>query len=798
MLAAVAAPVVVLDAAGQIWHANPSAASLLGRPLTDLTGRTWRDLGTSPATAARLDEGRQAVLMTGAPTTLVAPLPGSPPERRATYTLARLAGADNGLDAVVVTLHPLPPDAPWTPEETRLADLFALAPVAIVIRRLDSVIASWNPAAEHLYGWTADEAVGQIAYELLHTQFPLPLKRLEELLIRDGRWDGELRRRRRDGSQVIVATRWALERDADGQPVRVIEITQDITEQRRAEQRFGASVENPMDAFGIHTAVRDAGGQIVDFRIEYVNDAACHINGLTRDQQVGHTLLEILPVHARTGLLDAYRRVVETGTPLMTQVLEHGDESGARCLRRAFDIRAARLGDGVVATWRDVTEQLQAEDERADLLASAQAARREAERAQQRQAFLASASAQLADSLDYAATLGKIARLAVPSFADWCVVDMVDDDGAIQIVAVAHPDPEKEALIHELRRRYPPDPQAPYGLPRVLRAGENAFYPAIPSAWRESAARDAEHLRLMQALDARSSICVPLRARGRILGALTLVLSGSRRQHTEEDLAVAEDLAGRCALALDNAQLFSQVERALRERERFLASAAHDLRNPLTTIRMITQGLRRRLRRVAPPDALSHIENLELVDAAARRMAAIINELLDVARLETGAGLDLSLAETDLVALVSAIVAEHQAATRQRRIHVATTVPELTGLWDAVRLERVLSNLLSNAIKYSPAESLVVVVVGREEHEAVLRVRDQGLGIPAADIPRLFQRFHRGRNVEDSVAGVGLGLWGVRQIVTQHGGTITIESQEGAGTTVTVRLPRSPAGPGEG
>jgi signal transduction histidine kinase len=185
-------------------------------------------------------------------------------------------------------------------------------------------------------------------------------------------------------------------------------------------------------------------------------------------------------------------------------------------------------------------------------------------------------------------------------------------------------------------------------------------------------------------------------------------------------------------------------------------------------------------------------------------MGQQLDELLDAARLEAGQPLELRRAPTDAVALARRVAAEQQATTERHRVRVETALSELTGAWDAVRLGRVLDNLLANAIKYSPAGGEVVVTVAREDDPAgedgavgawaVLAVTDLGLGIPAADLPRIFERFRRAGNVAGRIGGTGIGLASARQLVEQHGGALTAESVEGAGSTFTVRLPL--AGPG--
>jgi len=412
--------------------------------------------------------------------------------------------------------------------------------------------------------------------------------------------------------------------------------------------------------------------------------------------------------------------------------------------------------------------------------------------ARRRLMFLAEASAHLASSLDYETTLRRVARLAVPEIADWCVVDTIDDDGSVRLLAVAHVDPAKEALVRELRRRYPPDPHARYGLQRVLSTGQPELYSEVQVSWRQAAARDADHLRLMQALDSRSSMCVPLRARGQTLGAVTFVCASSGRRYGPADVTLAQDLADRCALALDNARLHGQLQDTLTTREMFLASLAHDLRTPLTASMGYAQMLRRAVSR--PNHRLARDRLAEwagIIEANAARAAGLLDELLDIARLEGGQTLNLERRSTNLVALVTSVVDAYQLGTTRHQLTVESDQPQLVGDWDPVRLTRVLDNLLGNAVKYSPDGGSIDVHISSDGPWAIVAVTDNGLGIPDAEQARVFEQFYRGQSVAERVAGSGVGLAGARHIVEQHGGTISVESQEGVGSTFTVRLPRN-------
>lgn len=258
-----------------------------------------------------------------------------------------------------------------------------------------------------------------------------------------------------------------------------------------------------------------------------------------------------------------------------------------------------------------------------------------------------------------------------------------------------------------------------------------------------------------------------------------------RRQAEEErDRLLAESQTAR-----------AMAESALSDREDLVSVITHDLRNPLALIKVAAQLARRQLAR---PDGLDPERlrgQLDGIEAAAGKMAAMLGEMLDVARLNRGGALDLSRAPANLGTLAAAVVAEHDKAAPGHTLTVEDHDSALMGEWDAARIERVIANLVSNAIKYSPAGGPVTLTLDREHDgagdHARLVVRDHGLGIPEKDVEHIFERFYRATNVAGRIRGTGLGLAGARDIVEQHGGTLTIASEEGAGTSVTVRLPLS-------
>jgi signal transduction histidine kinase len=294
-------------------------------------------------------------------------------------------------------------------------------------------------------------------------------------------------------------------------------------------------------------------------------------------------------------------------------------------------------------------------------------------------------------------------------------------------------------------------------------------------------------------LPVRSYLAAPVVSRsGEVLGGLFFghAEPGVFSERAERILV---GIAGQAAIAIDNARLYQQAQRAVSLRDEFLAAASHDLKNPLAAIKGIAQLLRRRARRMSAPEAQGFADGLQRIDSTITRMTHLIDTLLDITRVQMGQPLPLDRRPLDLVALARQAAEEQQQATQRHDIRVDTAVPELVGVWDAARLERLLANLLGNAVKYSPDGGEITLSVRAEaqagEPWAVLVVQDRGLGIPAADLPRIFERFRRGGNVEGQIGGTGIGLVAVRQVVEQHGGEISVDSQEGSGTTFTVRLP---------
>jgi PAS domain S-box-containing protein len=261
--------------------------------------------------------------------------------------------------------------------------------------------------------------------------------------------------------------------------------------------------------------------------------------------------------------------------------------------------------------------------------------------------------------------------------------------------------------------------------------------------------------------------------------------------------APLRDSAGRVVGAVAVFQDITALKELEKQRDEFLAIGSHDLKNALTTIQATSQVLRRRLGQLSGPADEQLAAGLDTIIRSTVRMADQINEMLDSAYLEMGQPLNLDLQPTDLTALLARLVAEQDQASECHSVRLVAPEGSLIGHYDPARLERVMRNLLNNAIKYSPGGGLVEVALAAEGEPgsawAMIGVRDQGLGIPATELERVFERFVRGSNVVGRIKGTGIGLAGVRQIVEQHGGTVVLASEEGVGTTATIQLPHRPA-----
>ncbi len=576
---------------------------------------------------------------------------------------------------------------------------------------------------------------------------------------------------------------WALVRanalDIPGSDLRhAVNVFQDVTEARRQEAQLRVSEQ------WLTTTLQSIGDAVIatdeQSAVTFLNRVAEELTGWDADSARGKPLAEVFRIvneGTRLPVESPVERVLREGT--VVGLANHTvliSRKGTEC---SIDDSAAPIRTpqgrtvGTVLVFRDVSQ------------------RRIEER---RRLFIARAAAELASSLDYEKTLATVARMAVPAVGDWCAVDMVEG-GALRRLAVAHVDPEKIALVYELERRYPQDPSSAGGVYEVLRTGKPVFAPEIPEAALASAARDAEHLRLIRALELRSFIAVPLVTDARTFGVLTLAMAESGRAHAQEDLDFATALADRAALAVNHAKLYAaatearhEAEHASRVKDEFLAMLSHELRNPLAPI-LTTLGLMK----LRAPETFA--EERALLERQVKHLVTLVDDLLDVARI-TQQKMELTRESVDLGDTLEKALELAGPLIEERRHEVVTELARGLLVWgDALRLAQVFTNLLTNAAKYTRPGGRIEVRGKREGEQIVIRVRDNGDGIAKAILPRVFDLFMQSdQSLDRAMGGLGLGLTLVRTVVELHGGRVTAESAgPGLGSEFAVVLPALPA-----
>lgn len=401
--------------------------------------------------------------------------------------------------------------------------------------------------------------------------------------------------------------------------------------------------------------------------------------------------------------------------------------------------------------------------------------------------FLAKASSELAALTDYSATMRRIAELAVPHFADWCAVDMLEQGGVLRRVAVAHVDPEKVALAHELHRRFPPSPEDPGGTWHVIRTGRPELVPVITPGMLSSVS-DPEYRSGLDSLGLHSYMGVPILAQGSVLGVISFITSESRRVFSDQDLTKASDLAARAAVAIRNAELMEDLRRSDTAKDVFLATLAHELRNPLAPI---VNSLELLSRSQDPSAALAQV--LPVIQRQTGQLGRLVDDLLDLARITSGK-IELRREELDVRDVLRTAVESCQPLIDRCRHTLAV---EFSGepAWvsgDPVRIAQIFSNLLNNAAKYTPPGGRIELRMSGSAEEVRVVVSDNGQGMSAEFLPRTFDLFTQGSDAsQPSHQGLGIGLYLVRGLVEMHGGSVTASSDgPGKGSRFTVTLPR--------
>lgn len=405
-------------------------------------------------------------------------------------------------------------------------------------------------------------------------------------------------------------------------------------------------------------------------------------------------------------------------------------------------------------------------------------------KSEERLRLLAEISSVIAEGLDYNKSLRRVADLAIPIIADYCFLEVLTDDQQLEMVACSHIDLEQKNLLKRLHKEH---------LYRLTLLGPGPlFLPVVTNQVLDEIGLDHPAQQALQELQTTSLIKVPFLRRGRHLGHLVLCYTTSRRNYDVNDLDFTHGMAHRCSTSIDNARLYQEAKMAVDLRDEFLSIASHELKTPLTPLKMQIQNLHRQLQKVLGPENYSE-KMMKMLDSSERqvnRLIKLVAELLDVSRINNGKMI-LDLEEINLVEVVQDVLGRFSEDLKKVGCVINFKAPPtLSGVWDRPRVEQILNNLLTNALRYAPGKP-IRVEMRQENGQAVLEVEDHGMGIAPKDRERIFHRFERAVPSTD-FGGLGLGLYIVKQIVEAHEGSISVSGALGEGSTFTVRLPLRP------
>ena len=751
---------------------------------------------------------------------------GAPEERLLDFACEPLPGRDGAVAGVVIAMFDTTSDRRAEAElraseerlresERQLRETQEIAQLGSWRWEMATNALHWSPMLCALYGVTPATAPRDFdAYlAIVHPDDRAVARALAERCLREGvpfRFDHRVVHP--DGSVRVLHGRGELVRDADGRPVRMVGSSLDVTEVTEVEAALRASEER------FRLAAEAVAGFVYDW--DPVNDRAARAPGFS--EMLGYASEELLP----------------TGSAWLALV--HPDDIPAAQARvqRAFDAGAAGyeveyrvrhrddrwvwvhdrgriLRDHAGAVTRvvggvaDVHARKTAEAERERLLESEREARAAAEHAERRVAFLASASERLAASLDLRTTLDAVARLAVPTLADWCFVEMFEEGSrsaaSLKPVVVHHADPALVELALETMRRYPLRDENEAGSVAVARSGQPLLIEEVPDELYQQVAHDDEHLRIYrERARFRSILMVPLRVAGEVVGVLSIVTShDSGRRLGASDLTLLEELAARVNVALENARLYAAERTARAEAERaraaadeanrakseFVATMSHELRTPLNAIAGYVELMEMGLR---GPVTEEQRADLLRVRRSQQALLALVNDVLNFARLDSGRVEYhiTALALGPVLAEVESLVAPQ---LRARGLSYAYEPPasDVAVHADGDKLRQIVLNLLSNAVKFTDARGEVRLSCAARDGVVDVRVADTGRGIPRDKLEAVFEPFVRVDSaLTRTTEGTGLGLAISRDLARAMGGDLTVESAEGEGSVFTLSLPR--------
>jgi len=654
--------------------------------------------------------------------------------------------------------------------EAKFSGIVSTSADAIISVDGDQRITMFNNGAEQIFGYSGSEAIGAPLDMLIPDGFRIAHRQhIERFASGDGtaRRMGEQRTTiaglRKNGEEFPAEA--SISKLQVGEKTLLTVALRDITLRKRIEEDLktaNASLDAIIENIPIMLFIKDS----QSLRFLRFNRAGEDLLGWPRETFLGKSDYDFWPESQAEFFVEKDRETLKSGKivdipeePIQTR------HSGVRILHtKKVPIRDA-AGNPIylLGISEDITERRRIEKE---------------------QQFLADASIALSASLEYEQTLDTLARLIVQNVADWCGVDVIDRQGKLMRVKVASADPAKAALCTILEQM-PPDRDLPHLMRSVIESKRSLVIEHVTSEFIESLAQGPEHLQALVALGLTSLVAMPLLMRGQPLGGVVFASSTPSRIYGQRDLRLAEALAARAAIAIENSRLYRASVHATQLRDQVLGVVAHDLRSPLSNILLQTSALKRQ----GPEPERRSQKPTEVIHRAATRMNRLIQDLLDVALMEAGqltierAGLSAGRLIVEAVDMQRPLVSS---SSLELRVEADPDVPEIWG--DRDRLLQVFENLIGNAIKFTKAGGRITAGAASRDDEVVFWVADTGSGIASENLPRVFDRFWQATKIGRQGAGLGLSI--TKGIVEAHGGRIWVESTAGSGSTFFFTIPR--------
>lgn len=611
---------------------------------------------------------------------------------------------------------------------------------------------------EFLYGKHLRDVIQDRPYEIVKPHL--------ERALRGEQSSYEMRVPFRDGKEHYVLGTYTPRRNHDGEIEGVVAIVSDITESREAELKVRESEERfRMLSDSAPVMIWTAGP---DKKREYFNKAWLEFTGKSLEENLGNGWQDRIHPDDRERFNKLYADAFLLKKSFRTEYrLQRGDGQYQWVLSQGVPrFRSDGVFLGFIGSVVNIQDRKIYEG---------------------RIRFLAEISSLLYESLDYRTSLQNLASKLVPTYADWCTINLMSENNRIEMVAVAHQDPRMATWASEFTETMSKEAIPTHQIATVLRTGQSQLYQDITDDFILSIIPDSRAREAFTQLGLTSAMHIPIKNQSRVVGVMTLIYANSGRKYSHQDIIFAEELARNAAIAIENATLYQKIRESDNAKTQFLSMLAHELRNPMAPILSSLELLH-----LQAKENQDLQDTVQIMSRQLRQMGRLLDDLLDVSRI-IHSKIKLAKKEIDLNIVATYAIETTRALKEEFRHTLSVSLPSRPVILsaDPVRIEQIIVNLLNNAYKYTEPGGTIWLTVTEQNSEAVIRVKDTGIGLASHMIPKIFELFGQADNsLSRSYGGMGIGLTLVKSLVEMHDGTISVESAgPGKGSEFIVRLP---------